>query len=137
MNINRVTLSGHLTRDVEVRATRNGTSVATFGIAVNERRPVPGADEYEEYANFFECVLFGSFAEKLGMYVSKGSKVVLGGKLRYSSWEKDGQRRSKVEVVVLDLDFMDGGKQQRPQKAQPVVVQQADMAELADDDIPF
>ena len=106
MSINRVNISGNLTRDPELRQTAGGTQVLTFGVAVNDRRRNPQSGEWEDYPNFVDCVVFGGRAEPLSRFLSKGSKVAIEGKLRYSSWERDGQRRSKLEVVVDELEFM-------------------------------
>lgn len=105
MSINRVEVSGNLTRDPELRSTQGGTSVLTFGLAVNDRRRNNQTGEWEDYTNFVDCVLFGNRAEWLGKELHKGKKVFLEGKLRYSSWERDGQKRSKLEVAVDDIDF--------------------------------
>lgn len=109
MAINNVFVSGNLTRDPEKRQTQSGMPVITFGIAVNERKRV-NEKEFEDYANFFDCVMFGERANKLFDILSKGSKVSIAGKLRYSSWEKDGQKRSKVEIVVNDIELHGTGK---------------------------
>lgn len=106
MSINRVNISGNLTRDPELRSTTSGTQVLTFGVAVNDRRRNPQSGEWEDVPNFVDCVVFGSRAEALSRFLSKGSKVAIEGKLRYSSWERDGQRRSKLEVIVDEIEFM-------------------------------
>ena len=106
MSINRVNISGNLTRDPELKATTGGTSVLTFGVAVNDRRRNPQTGEWEDYPNFVDCVVFGGRAEPLSRFLSKGSKVAIEGKLRYSSWERDGQRRSKLEVIVDEIEFL-------------------------------
>lgn len=100
MSINRVNISGNLTRDPELRVTTNGTQVLSFGVAVNDRRRNPQTGEWEDYPNFVDCTMFGTRAEAVKRYLSKGSKIAIEGKLRYSSWEKDGERRSKIEVHV-------------------------------------
>ncbi|MDO4539274.1 MAG: single-stranded DNA-binding protein [Coriobacteriales bacterium] len=112
MSINRVVLSGNLTRDPELRATQSGMNILTFGIAVNDRRRNQQSGEWEDYANFIDCVLFGNRADFLSRTLHKGIKVALEGKLRYSSWERDGQRRSKIEVIVDDIDFVSPRQQQ-------------------------
>lgn len=107
MSINRVVISGNLTRDPEIRSAQNsGVNILTFGVAVNDRRRNPQTGEWEDYANFIDCVLFGNRADYLSRTLHKGTKVVVEGKLRYSTWERDGQRRSKIEVVVDDVDFV-------------------------------
>ena len=89
MSINRVNITGNLTRDPELRATAAGTQVLSFGIAVNDRRKNPQTGEWEDYPNYVDCTMFGTRAEAVGRYISKGSKVAIEGKLRYSSWERD------------------------------------------------
>lgn len=111
MSINRVNISGNLTRDPEMRATAGGTQVLSFGVAVNDRRRNPQSGEWEDYPNFVDCTMFGTRAAAVSRYLSKGSKVAIEGKLRYSSWERDGQRRSKLEVIVDEIEFMSRGQQ--------------------------
>ena len=111
MSINRVNISGNLPRDPELRATAGGTQVLSFGVAVNDRRRNPQNGEWEDYPNFVDCTMFGTRAEAVSRYLSKGSKVAIEGKLRYSSWERDGQRRSKLEVIVDEIEFLSRGQQ--------------------------
>ena len=106
MSINRVLISGNLTRDPELRQTGGGTQVLSFGVAVNDRRRNPQTGEWEDYPNFIDCTMFGARAEALSRYLSKGTKVAIEGKLRWSQWERDGQKRSKIEVIVDELEFM-------------------------------
>lgn len=106
MSINRVNVSGNLTRDPELRKSGGGTQILSFGVAVNDRRRNPQTGEWEDYPNFVDCTMFGSRAEAVSRYLSKGSKVAIEGKLRYSSWERDGQRRSKLEVIVDEIELM-------------------------------
>lgn len=135
MSINKVMITGNLTRDPEVRNTQSGMAVLNLGVAVNDRRKNNQTGEWENYANFIDCVMFGTRAENVSRYIRKGSKVAIEGKLRWSQWEdKQGGKRSKIEVVVDDLEFMsrDGdGKQPAPAKAAPA----ADA--YAQEDIPF
>ena len=138
MSINRVIISGNLTRDPEKRMTGGGTAVLAFGIAVNDRRKNQQTGEWEDYPNFVDCTMFGSRAEAVSRYLSKGSKVAIEGKLRWSQWERDGQRRSKLEVVVDEIEFMSsrsggssGGERRTGAPAEP-----ADDGLYADD-IPF
>lgn len=123
MSINRVTISGNLTRDAELRQTQGGTSVLSILVAVNDRRRNPQSGEWEDHANFVDCVLFGRRADALAPKLRKGSKVAIEGKLRYSSWERDGQRRSKLEVMVDEVELMSRGQQSTPQ--------------TYDEDVPF
>ena len=107
MSINRVMISGNLTRDAELRTTPSGTSILSFGVAVNDRRR--NADgNWEDYANFIDCTMFGRRASALAQYLKKGLKVAIEGRLHYSAWEdrNSGQRRSKVDVTVDELEFM-------------------------------
>ncbi len=106
MSINRVIISGNLTRDPELRSTQSGMDVLSFGVAVNDRRRNPQTNEWEDYPNFVDCTMFGNRARSLAQYLSKGTKVSIEGKLRWSQWERDGQKRSKLEVIVDELEFM-------------------------------
>ena len=144
MSINRVTISGNLTRDPELRTTQGGMAVMGFGVAVNDRRKNQQTGEWEDVPNFVDCTMFGSRAQSVMKYLGKGSKVAIDGKLRYSSWEKDGQRHSKLEVIVDDIEFLSrgntGGQQQnQKQQAAPTVSfagQQVTMQPYTED-IPF
>ena len=157
MSINRVNISGNLTRDPELRATAGGTQVLSFGVAVNDRRKNPQTGDWEDYPNFVDCTMFGTRAEAVSRYLSKGTKVAIEGKLRYSSWERDGQRRSKLEVIVDEIEFMRRGSQggqggygqnggnsygggyapaPAPQAA-PAPVQAPPAVDVYDEDIPF
>jgi len=144
-----VNISGNLTRDPE---TRGGGSVLAFGVAVNDRRRNPDTDEWEDVPNYIDCVVFGKRAEPLGRMLHKGDKVAIEGKLRWSSWETDDGRRSKIEVIVDELEFMTrkadgqgGAPRQRPAAPQgqvvapgvyqPTLAQQPQAA--TDEDIPF
>ncbi len=107
MSINKVLISGNLTRDSERRSTAGGTAVLSFGVAVNDRRRNMNG-EWEDYANFVDCTMFGARADALHKYLVKGTKVAIEGKLRWSQWEsKDGSgKRSKLEVIVDEIEFM-------------------------------
>ena len=136
MSINRVMISGNLTRDTELRSTQSGTYMLGMGIAVNDRRKNQKTGEWEDWPNFVDCTMFGTRAEKLQPYLTKGTKVAVEGKLSYRSWEKDGQRRSKLEVIVDEIEFMSskqGGAVQDLHTGPAL-----DAAEqVYDEDIPF
>lgn len=119
MSINKVFVSGNLTREPEMRQTPGGTPVLGFCVAVNDRARNQQTGEWEDRANFIDCAVFGKRAEPLSRMLSKGAKVSIEGKLRHSSWEaKDGQRRSKVEVVADEIELMQGkGAPARPDDA--------------------
>ena len=106
MSINRVIISGNLTRDPDLRSTQSGMSVLGIGVAVNDRRKNPVSGEWEDYPNFVDCIMFGARAAAVAEHLTKGAKVVIEGKLRWSQWERDGQRRSKLEVVIDDIEFL-------------------------------
>ncbi len=102
---NKVVLMGNLTRDPELRTTPNGQSVASFSLAVN--RSWRGADgQQQEAVDFIDCTAWGKPAEIINQYVQKGRALLVSGRLQYRSWEQEGQKRSKVEVVVEDFNFI-------------------------------
>ena len=108
-NVNKVFLMGNLTRDLEMRSLPSGMPVANFGIAVNERFKDRN-DQWQERANFIDCEIFGKRAEAMSRYLSKGSPVFIEGKLRFDQWEtQQGEKRSKLKVVVDDFQFVDAG----------------------------
>lgn len=132
MSINRVVVSGNLTRYPELRVTPGGTQVLGFGVAVNDRRRNQQTGEWEDYPNFIDCTMFGNRAEALSRILRKGMKVAIEGKLRYSSWEdkNGGGRRSKVEIIPDEVVLMSqnpngaNGGQPAPQQYAPQGYQQ-------------
>lgn len=127
MSINRVTISGNLGRDPELRATALGTQVCSLAVCVNTRQKVNG--EWSDKANWVDVVFFGNRAERIAKYLAKGSHVTVAGRLSQNVWEKDGQNRSKLEVIGEDIDFQ-GGKRAEQSAQEP-------SADVYDDDIPF
>ncbi|MFG0306464.1 MAG: single-stranded DNA-binding protein [Phycisphaerales bacterium JB040] len=109
-NVNKVFLMGNLTRDVEMRALPSGMSVGSFGIAVNERFKDRDGN-WQERANFVDCEIFGNRADAFAKYLGKGSPVFIEGKLRLDQWEdREGNKRSKLKVVVDNFEFIGGGR---------------------------
>ena len=97
--------------------------------------------EWESRPNFIDCVMFGLRAEKLAQYLCKGTKVAVEGRLRYSSWERDGERRSKIEVIVDEVEFMSRSQQgvgggYAPSPA-PQQAPAPPAVDVYDEDIPF
>ena len=152
MSINRVAISGNLTRDVDLRTAQNGMPVMGFGVAVNDRRKNQQTGEWEDYPNFIDCTMFGARAQSVSRFLSKGSKVAIEGKLRWSQWERDGQKRSKIEVIVDEIEFMTSRNDAPSQATAQPVRQQAPYqpqmggmpqavgpvtGTIYDDDIPF
>jgi single-strand DNA-binding protein len=124
--MNKVMLVGNLTRDSELRHTNSGFPILEMGIAVNERRKNNQTGEWEDKPNFFNMKMLGERGEKIAQYLTKGKKIAVVGRLEYRAWETPaGEKRSVVEVVVEDLDFMsapgsgDNGsfRQERPAAA--------------------
>ena len=110
MSINRVMISGNLTRDGELQTVSGGLKVLRLGVAVNDRFYNKKSEQWEDSPNFVDCVMFGARAETLAKYLTKGCKVAIDGSLRYSAWESDGQKRSKIEIVINEIEFMSNGK---------------------------
>lgn len=146
MSINRATISGNLTRDGELRSTASGMPVLAFSVAVNDRRKNSQTGEWEDVPNFIDCTMFGTRAQALSQYLTKGTKVAVEGKLRWSQWERDGQKRSKIEVIVDALDFMssrnkNGGNDMDAPSAGAEAYSAPTAApvqgDLYDEDIPF
>jgi single-strand DNA-binding protein len=106
-NINRVTITGNLTRDPELRSTGGGMSVCKLGVAVNHRRKDNQSGQWIEEPNFFDVTVFGSQGENCATYLSKGRPVAIDGRLAWSSWEaQDGSKRSKVEIIANVVQFL-------------------------------
>lgn len=103
-SFNSVQLMGNLTRDPELRYTESGTAVCSFGIAVNEKYKKDG--DWEEKVHFFDVTVWARQAENCAEYLHKGSLVFLSGKLDFQTWEKEGERKSKVQVVANIVQFL-------------------------------
>lgn len=142
MNINRVTITGNLTRDPELRATSGGTPVCSLRVAVNTRRKQ--GDDWVDKPNYFDVTVWGKQGENAAQYLSKGRAVAIDGRLEWREWEdKGGNKRQSVDIVADTVQFLgsggDGGGQSRQQSDIP-----ADTSDLpgdggmpGDDDIPF
>lgn len=102
--INQVVISGNLTRDPEMRTTAQGTSIISFSVAVNDR--VKGENGYTDYPNYFDVTVFNG-VDYLARNLSKGSHVVVAGKLRWSKWEAKGGGgiRTKVEIIGAHVEI--------------------------------
>lgn len=97
-SFNRVILMGNLTRDIELRYLPSGTAVSEFSIAVNDRRKTSDG-QWVDDPSFFDIVLYGRTAEVASEFLSKGSPVLIEGRLKQDTWEKEGQKRSRVKVI--------------------------------------
>ncbi len=97
-SFNRVILLGNLTRDVEIRYIPSGMAVTDIGLAVNDRRKNQSG-EWTEETTFVDVTLWGRTAEVAGEYLSKGSPILIEGRLKLETWETEGQKRSKLKVV--------------------------------------
>lgn len=139
MSINKVLVSGNLTREPELRMA-GATPVLQFGIAVNDRRKNNQTGEWEDVPNFFDVVVWGARGESLARFLSKGSKVVISGRLRWSQWQNsEGQNRSKVEIVAEDVEFMSSRSADQPSGSAPYAAPQPAHVpvEVLGEDIPF
>ncbi|MBI3014097.1 MAG: single-stranded DNA-binding protein [Candidatus Tectomicrobia bacterium] len=131
--LNRIFLLGNLTRDPELRYTPNGTPVSTFGLAVNRR--YKQGEEWKEEVCFVDIVVYGRQAKSCGEFLSKGRLAFIEGRLQWRSWEtEDGQKRSKHEVVAMNVQFLPSGRPgDHPEAGSPPSAAEAG----GDDDIPF
>jgi single-strand DNA-binding protein len=108
MNINRVVLTGNLTRDPELLATSNGVSVCKLGVAVNTRRKNNSTGDWEEKPNFFRVTVFGKQAESCERFLKKGRPVAIDGRLEWSQYERDGQKRESIDIIADSVQFLGG-----------------------------
>ena len=129
MSINSVAISGNLGRDAELRATKSGMQVLGFSVCVNTR--VKRGDSWEDKPNWVEVTIFGKRAEAVAKYLAKGTHVTIHGRLSQSTWEtKDGQKRSRLEVIADDIDFSGGARSDSAPAAEPE-------QDYYDEDVPF
>lgn len=149
-NLNRVFLMGNLTRDVELRHVSGNQAVANIGLAVNRRWKTPEGENREE-TTFVDCEAWGRTAEVMAQYLAKGRPVFIEGRLKLDQWEKEGQKFSKLRVVVESFQFVDsregggggggggGGRSSQGGSRQGSASSSSAPApaNVADDDIPF
>lgn len=102
--LNSVTLGGNLAQDSQLKVTQSGSPVLSFTVCVNSTKRV--GDEYEDEPNFVDCVIYGHRAESVARYLTKGTYAALTGRIHQSRWQtRDGQGRSKLEVIVSEIHF--------------------------------
>jgi single-strand DNA-binding protein len=143
-NINRVVLTGNLTRDPELRSTSGGTSVCSLRIAVNSRRKE--GDQWVDRPNYFDITVWGTQGENCAQYLSKGRPVAVDGRLDWREWEaQDGTKRQAVEIIADTVQFLgsrsdgEGGGAREFVPAGAAAESSADFGTSGggDDDIPF
>ncbi len=106
-NINRVVLTGNLTRDPELRALSSGTSVCSLRVACNTRRKQ--GDEWVDKPNFFDVTVWGAQGENCARFLSKGRPVALDGRLEWREWQdKEGNKRQSVDIIADSVQFLGG-----------------------------
>jgi single-strand DNA-binding protein len=144
-NINRVVLTGNLTRDPELRSLPSGTSVCNLRIATNTRRKDGSTGEWVDKPNYFDVTVFGAQGENCAQYLAKGRPVAVEGRLNWREWEaQDGSKRQSVDIIADTVQFL--GSRDAPQSngvvESDVPVDTSDLEPAAagagkDDDIPF
>lgn len=150
-SFNQAIVMGNLTRDPELRSTPGGQQVASFAVATN-RTWMDASGERKEAVEYHEIVAWGKLGELAAQYLAKGRKVMVVGRLQTQSWEKDGIKRSRTEIVATDVNFLDApgsgggftggaatsGGQSAAKKSDDVVIQDLDGDQTINlDDIPF
>lgn len=131
MSINNVNISGNLGRDAELKSTASGNPALQFSVCVNDRTNQNG--QWVDRPNWVPCVMYGNRANALSKHLLKGTKVSIAGKLRQSQWERDGQKHSRLEVIVNEIELM-GSRSQQPQQGE---YQQQPAIDMYGTDIPF
>lgn len=140
-SFNRVILVGNVTRDIELRYTPQGTAVTDIGLAVNDRVKKQG--EWVDETTFVDITLWGRTAEVAGEYLSKGSPVLIEGRLKLDAWEQDGQKRSKLKIIGERMQMLGGrsgtggpsGNTAKSQAAAPAAAPSQSVP--PDDEVPF
>ncbi len=106
-SVNQVILMGNLTRDPELRQIPSGQSVCSFSLALNRSYKDQGG-QWQEATDYIDVTAWGPLGERVSQYLTKGRRVLVQGRLQSRSWEQEGQKRSKVEVLASDVTFLDG-----------------------------
>jgi single-strand DNA-binding protein len=138
MSINRVVLTGNLTKDAELKQTSGGMAIVKMRLAVNDRRKVN--DQWTDVVNYVDVTMFGSRGEAVSRFLTKGKSIAIDGKLRWHEWESQtGEKRSALEVIADDLELLGG----RGEGSAPRPVTEASFTDEAasdasdSEDIPF
>jgi len=148
-SFNQVILMGNLTRDPELRSTSTGQNVCNFSLALN-RSYKDGSGNWQEATDYIDVIAWGPLGERVQQYVTKGRPVLVTGRLQNRTWEQEGQKRNKVEVVAQDVTFLggrgeggsdnssyDNSSQAKPQKKQDVVIEDISDEPIDLSEIPF
>ena len=145
-NINRVTITGNLTRDPELRSTPGGTSVCSLRVAVNSRRKDGESGQWVDKPNYFDVTVWGAQGENCAQYLAKGRPVAIDGRLNWREWEaQDGGKRQTVDIIADSVQFLgsrDGAPQTNGSGESDLQADTSDYDPVAvgggsDDDIPF
>ena len=133
--VNKVILVGSVGKDPESKVMPNGNAVVNFSLATSESWKDKSGQQ-QESVEWSRCVCFGKLAEIIAQYVKKGSKLYLEGSLKTRSWEKDGVKQYATEIVISEMQMLDGKPAESSQPSQGRAVQSAPIADF-DDDLPF
>lgn len=131
-DLNSINIVGRLTRDAEVKYTQGGAAIVSASIANGYSKKV--GDSWENQTNFYDVTMFGKFAESMSKHMTKGKQIAITGCIRQETWEKDGEKRSKVKIIaeafqLLGSSRSDGEQVQRNERT--------DKFDGFKDDIPF
>ena len=108
-NINRVVLTGNLTRDPELRSLPSGMSVCSLRVACNTRRKNNSTNEWEDKPNYFDVTVWGAQGENCARFLSKGRPIAIDGRLEWREWEtQDGQKRQAIDIIADAVQFLGG-----------------------------
>jgi single-strand DNA-binding protein len=152
MYINKAIIAGNVTRDPELKSLPSGIKVTTFSVATNRFWKDAATGEKKEMAEYHNIVVFGRQAENCAQYVKKGSQISVIGRIQTRSWEQDGQKKYRTEIIAEDVQFgsrpqMGTGSSYSPSPSQPksdeapapssIDYPDADALDINPDDIPF
>ena len=138
--VNKVILLGNVGGEVESKVMPSGGTVVNFSVATSESWKDKNTGEQKEAVEWHRCVCFGKLAEIIAQYVKKGSKLYIEGSLRTRSWEQEGVKRYATEIVVSEMQMLDGKPQDSSQQSgqgRAAPAQSAPKQDNFDDDIPF
>jgi single-strand DNA-binding protein len=108
-NINRVVITGNLTRDPELRSLPSGNSVCSLRVACNGRRRNPSTQDWEDQPNYFDVTVWGAQGENCHRFLSKGRPIAVDGRLQWREWtDKEGNKRQSVDIVADSVQFLGG-----------------------------
>lgn len=135
-SFNKVILLGNLTRDPEVRATPKGLTICSFSLAVNRKFTTQSGESKNE-TTYVDVETYGKMADLIAKYLSKGKSIMVEGRLKLDTWEKDGEKRSRLKVVTETFQFISRSDGKKSEEGEAEETETSTDSTAKDEEVPF